>query len=109
MYRIETSIAASLNFKFEDKSIQTREGDTVASALLANEITSLRTTPVTGSPRGAFCMMGVCFDCLVEINGASNQQACMTKVQEGMQVKRQHGAGQADIDLTPKSGGEVSS
>ena len=38
-------------------------------------------------PRGPFCMMGVCFDCLVEIDGVPNVQGCMTPVREGMQVR----------------------
>ena len=51
-----------------------------------------RTTAVDGRARGPFCMMGVCFDCLVEIDGLANCQACMTEVQAGMRIKRQQGA-----------------
>lgn len=69
-----------------------RPGDSVAAALLAAGVTTLRETPVSGTPRAPYCMMGVCFDCLVEIDGVGNRQACLTMVSEGMQVRRQHGA-----------------
>ncbi len=76
---------------FEGKEVAAPRGQTVASVLLAEGIRSCRTTPVSGEPRGPFCMMGVCFECLVVIDGEPNQQACMTFVREGMLIKRQHG------------------
>jgi hypothetical protein len=63
-----------------------RPGDTVAAALLASGRVALRSTPVTGAPRGPFCMMGVCFDCLVTIDDAPNQQACLVLVAPGMRI-----------------------
>lgn len=71
-------------------------GISVAAALLLAGLTSVRTTPVTGSPRGPFCMMGVCFDCLMQIDGQPNQRACLSTVREGMQLQRQHGAARLD-------------
>lgn len=68
-----------------------RKGDTVAAALLLAGTDYFRTTPVTGAKRSPFCMMGVCFDCLVKIDGVGNQQACMIAVQAGMRVERQQG------------------
>jgi hypothetical protein len=61
-----------------------------AAVLLQGGIS--RTTPVSGSPRAPYCMMGVCFDCLMEIDGAPNRQACLVPVAEGMCINRQHGA-----------------
>ena len=55
-----------------------------------------RTTPVSGSPRAPYCMMGVCFDCLMEIDGAPNRQACLVPVAEGMRINRQLGARRAE-------------
>jgi hypothetical protein len=55
-------------------------------------ICDFRTTPVIGSRRGPWCMIGACFDCLVTIDGAPNQQACMVVVSDGMQIERQLGA-----------------
>jgi predicted molibdopterin-dependent oxidoreductase YjgC len=67
-------------------------GETAAAALVAAGAATGRTTPVTGAPRGPYCMMGVCFDCLVMIDGAPNRQACMTEIREGMRIERQDGA-----------------
>ncbi|CAB3808214.1 hypothetical protein LMG28688_06721 [Paraburkholderia caffeinitolerans] len=63
----------------------------VAAAMLANGATACRASAVSGAPRGPFCMMGVCFDCLVEIDGVPNVQACMTQVRNGMQVRAMNG------------------
>jgi predicted molibdopterin-dependent oxidoreductase YjgC len=70
------------------------EGETVAALLLAEGEISTRTT-VGGSPRGVYCGMGVCFDCLVVVDGVPNTRACVTWVREGMQVSRQQGFGAA--------------
>ena len=63
-----------------------------AAAALANWSGPTRTTPVSGAPRNPYCMMGICFDCLMEIDGVPNQQACMIPVADGMRIKRQIGA-----------------
>ena len=83
---------ATLSFTFEGRRIEARAGDSVAAALTAAGIRDLRDSAVSGQPRGIFCMMGACFDCLVEIDGQPNRQACMTAVTEGLTVRRQHGA-----------------
>ena len=66
------------------------EGETVATVLIAEGHHATRTT-VGGEPRGVFCGMGVCFDCLVVVDGVPNTRACMTWVRDGMQVSRQDG------------------
>lgn len=81
-----------LTINFEGESLQLRDGVNVAAALLEAGIAYFRQTPVSGSPRGPFCMMGACFDCLLMIDGIANQQACMTPVREGMVIQRQSGA-----------------
>ena len=93
---IEAKDEGSVAFTFEGGTLAARPGDSVASALLAAGETVFRTTPVSGAPRGAFCMMGVCFECLVEIDGVPNRQACMVPVSEGMNVRRQRGAVEVD-------------
>jgi hypothetical protein len=55
-----------------------------------------RTTPVTGAPRAPYCMMGVCFECLLEIDGEPNQQGCLVTVRAGMRIERQLGKRKAD-------------
>ena len=61
-------------------------GDSVAAALLARHTLAFRTTEVLARPRGPYCLMGACFDCLVTIDGRSNVQACMVQVEAGMRV-----------------------
>ena len=68
-----------------------RHGDTVAASMLASGHVACRTTAVSGAPRGPYCLMGVCFDCLVTIDGSGNRQACMTTVRDGMRIETQHG------------------
>jgi predicted molibdopterin-dependent oxidoreductase YjgC len=66
-------------------------GETVASVLLRQPEPWSRLTPVTKSRRAAYCMMGVCFDCLAEVDGVGSVQTCLTQVREGMRVTRQLG------------------
>ena len=96
MRRIPRDDARQVRMEFEGQPLLACAGDTVAAALLAGNHWDFRTTPVSGASRGPFCMMGVCFDCLVEIDGVANRQACMIEVRDGMRVKRQLGA--SDID-----------
>jgi len=77
---------------WEGREIAARRGDSLAAALLAAGIATLRETPVSGAPRAPYCMMGICFECLVEVDGLANCQACMTPVAAGMRVRRQAGA-----------------
>ena len=87
----ETASAAALNFTFDGKALKGRAGDTVAAALLANGITTCRETPVSGAPRAPYCLMGVCFDCLVVIDGIGNRQGCLVSLTDGMAIETQHG------------------
>ena len=80
-----------VRFTFDGREIEAREGDSVAAALLAAGISTCRTTPVSDAPRAPYCMMGVCFDCLVAIDGIGNRQACLVRVREGMAVAMQRG------------------
>ena len=84
---LEPGIEADIEFLFDGQTIPARPGQTIAAALLAAGHLTFRTTPVSASPRSAFCMMGVCFDCLVSIDGTT-QQACMTPAAPGLIVTR---------------------
>ncbi len=81
-----------LTLDFEGVAIEASVGDSVAAAVLAAGHRLTRTTPVGGSGRGPYCMMGVCFDCLMEIDGEQNRQACMVEARDGMKVRRMRGA-----------------
>ena len=80
-----------VTFTIDGKTVDAREGDTVAAAMLAAGFDHCRTTPVSGAPRAPYCMMGVCFDCLVTIDGVGNRQGCVVQVRDGMKVEIQHG------------------
>lgn len=76
---------------FDGSPLDLPEGGNLAAALLAAGHDVFRETPVSGAPRGPFCMMGACFDCLVDVDGVT-RQACMIEVTGGMHVKRPHSA-----------------
>ena len=76
----------------DGRAVLAGRGDTVAAALLACGKLACRATVVSGAPRGPYCMMGVCFDCLVTIDGHANQQGCMVRVQDGMRIEWEFGA-----------------
>lgn len=69
------------------KSHKAFEGESVHAALLAAGYRTLRKTAKLQRPRGFFCGMGVCYDCIVTINGIPNQRACMTLVENRMEIK----------------------
>jgi predicted molibdopterin-dependent oxidoreductase YjgC len=77
---------AAVAFTIDGRPATARAGDSVAAALLANGVTACRRSPVSGAPRAPYCLMGVCFECLVQIDGAPNRQGCMVPVAEGMAV-----------------------
>jgi predicted molibdopterin-dependent oxidoreductase YjgC len=81
--------------RVEDRLLDVRDGQTLATALLGAGVVPFRRTPVSGSARAPLCLMGVCFDCLVEVDGAQNVQSCLIDVREGMQVKLPTGARRA--------------
>ena len=86
---------STLSLTVDGRAIGARAGDTVAAAMLANGIDHCRTTPVSGSARAPYCLMGVCFDCLVTVDGVGSRQACLVPVREGMQVQTQSGKREA--------------
>jgi D-hydroxyproline dehydrogenase subunit gamma len=62
------------------------DGETVHAALLAAGHRQLRRSQTGSGSRGIFCGMGVCYECLVTINGIPNQRACMSEVEDGMEI-----------------------
>ena len=76
-------------FRFEDQDIAAYQGETVAGALLAAGIGAFRLSGREGDGRGYYCGMGICFECRVIIGGQTNQRACVTFAQPGMEVSMQ--------------------
>ena len=73
--------------------VRAYEGESIAVALVASGRRFTRWTARTGEPRGYFCGMGVCQDCLVTVDGLPNVRACVTPVRDGMRVESQRGLG----------------
>jgi hypothetical protein len=76
----------------EGRTALVPSGASAAAAVLVAGFRHIRETPVEGRERGPYCMMGICFDCLAEIDGVPNRQSCMVEVRAGMRIRRQIGA-----------------
>lgn len=77
----------NVTFTFDDHVYEAYEGESLAAALLAQDIRTLRVHEETGQPRGIYCNIGHCFECRVNINGLDGERACITPVSDGMVVK----------------------
>ena len=75
----------------EGRPVVAPEGASAAAAVLLAGLDSIRETSVGGVPRGPYCMMGVCFECLVIVDGVGNRQGCLVPVKPGMRIDTQHG------------------
>jgi hypothetical protein len=92
---------ATVEVFVEGQSLAVPAGASAAAAVLLAGLPAIRATPVTGAPRLPYCMMGICFDCLAEIDGIANRQACMVEVRPGMRIAPQRGARQAGPATVP--------
>jgi predicted molibdopterin-dependent oxidoreductase YjgC len=84
-------------FTFDERPIQFLDGQTVGAALINAGIYSWRITRRGGARRGLFCGIGVCYDCLISVNGIPNQRACQVAAAAGMTVTTQTGTGHDDL------------
>ncbi len=78
---------------FDGKPYQAFEGDMVAAALIANDVSTLRYTKKYHKPRSIFCGIGRCTDCVMIVDGTPNVRTCITPVHDGMQIRTQEGTG----------------
>jgi D-hydroxyproline dehydrogenase subunit gamma len=85
----------------EGRTVHVPQGASAAAAVLLAGLPSIRDTAVGGGERAPYCMMGVCFDCLAEIDGIPNRQSCMVTVQPGMRIRRQRGRRILDLPGDP--------
>lgn len=91
--RIDDATSPStVEISVDGRPVVARDGATLALALLEAGMTPLRHSAVSGEPRAPLCLMGTCFECLVQVDGQPNVQACMVAVRPGMQVRRAQGA-----------------
>ena len=92
MFRRLLEAAPTVTIRVDGNEVPGRAGESVAAAMLAAGFVRFRDTPASGTARGPLCMMGVCFDCLVIVDGIGNRQACLVPVREGMAVETRSGA-----------------
>ncbi|MEW6217763.1 MAG: (2Fe-2S)-binding protein, partial [Candidatus Bipolaricaulota bacterium] len=76
------------------RPIMAREGEPIAAALVAAGVWEFHCSRKAGEPRGPFCMIGRCTDCVMVVNGIPNVRTCITPVEEGMGVETQVGRGE---------------
>lgn len=84
--RIGSAWTRTVSFRFDGETLTAREGETLAAALYAQGRRTLRISRDDGGPRGAFCFMGVCQECVVSIDGRLTE-ACRTPVHNGLVVE----------------------
>jgi D-hydroxyproline dehydrogenase subunit gamma len=99
LFRTLSDTEPRVDIWFNGQPLSVPGGRSVAAALLAAGVSRFRATPVSGAPRAPFCMMGACFECLVEIDGVPSRQSCMVPVRAGMQIHSQEGARDLPPDL----------
>lgn len=87
------------SFEFDGAPIPFRPGQSLGAALTAAGVRSWRTTRIEGRPRGLFCGIGVCFDCLVVVDGHPNERACLVLAEPGMVVSTQEGTGHGALEV----------
>lgn len=90
--KLPDSAAETVTVFLDGQPIPAGARETAAAVALLAGAGATRNSPVTGEPRAPFCMMGVCYDCLMVIDGVPSRQACLVTVREGMRIDRQPGA-----------------
>lgn len=76
-----------VSFFFNGEKFSGVQGQSIAAALIANDQRELRRTRFGKEPRSIFCGIGICFDCVVTINGVANQRACLIEISNNMNVE----------------------
>ncbi len=89
MFQKPPDIKDTITVEVEGRQVAVPRGVSAAAAALIAGLPSTRCSPVMGEPRSPYCMMGVCFECLMVIDGEHSQQACMVPVRPGMRIERQ--------------------
>jgi hypothetical protein len=88
-------VPVTFDVTFDGRPLPAHAGQTVAAVLTAAGVRSWRTTRLGGRPRGLFCGIGACFDCLIRLNRTPNVRACVTVVRPGDLIETQDGTGHA--------------
>jgi len=85
MFRQIESPQTSITIYIDDRPYAVAAGDSIATILLNEGLTAVHAAP-NGTPRGDYCMMGVCFDCMIALEDGRIEQACQTYAEDGMRI-----------------------
>ena len=89
-FKTQPENTSTARMTLDGETVTAQAGTSVAAAIIAHSGDASRITG-KGAARTPFCMMGVCFDCLIEVDGHPNVQSCMITVRDGMVLRRQIG------------------
>ena len=87
--KLHNPVAGVVAIEIDGETVLAESGESVAAVLLRHPEPWSRLSPVSRSKRAPYCMMGVCFECLAEVDGVASVQTCLTPVCSGMRVVRQ--------------------
>lgn len=88
MFRRLPEVPTSVTIEVDGRPLSAAAGDSVAAALLAGGLMPFRHHAVGGEARAPWCLVGNCYECLLEIDGQPNRQSCLVEVRDGMRVRR---------------------
>jgi hypothetical protein len=93
-----TASGPAVTFRYDGSTLTAPAGSTIAAALIGNGILAWRTTRRRGEPRGLFCGIGYCQDCLVDVNASSAVRACQVLVRDDDDIRPSRSVGWPDAD-----------
>ncbi|HTW02346.1 MAG TPA: (2Fe-2S)-binding protein [Streptosporangiaceae bacterium] len=93
-----TGSGPTVSFRYDGTALTAPAGSTIAAALIGNGILAWRTTRRLGEPRGLFCGIGYCQDCLVDVNASTAVRACQVPVREDDDIRPSRSLGWPDAD-----------
>ena len=98
--RVEKGVQRGRRFEIEvdGQKLTAYEGETIAAVLLAAGRRTFRTTPFRKHPRGVYCGIGLCYECMMIIDGVPNTRACQTLASPGCRVETQEGLGELEVE-----------
>jgi len=99
--RVEKGVQRGRRFEIEvdGEKLTAYEGETIAAVLLAAGKRTFRTTPGRKHPRGVYCGIGLCYECMMVIDGEPNTRACQTLATPGCRVQTQEGLGELEVEI----------
>ena len=87
-----------VRFRFDGRELEGYEGEPIAVALKAAGVMVHRYTQKKHTPRGIFCAIGRCTDCVMIVDGVPNVRTCITPLREGMEIKTQYGVSEKPFE-----------